>query len=146
MVLRLIEGLISSPLVLIRRRNGGKAGGFLTAGTAALGAPVPSNWVRQSGASGPLSTLLPPPPFVAARCRLPRSFCVLHLAVVGDLIASESKVVKHLDLQPEPSFRGFAVILSEVFYIWPWERKKERHASSSNQRIKKQDSRLPKLY
>lgn len=27
--LRLIEGLISSPLVFIRRRNGGKAGGFL---------------------------------------------------------------------------------------------------------------------
>ena len=53
MDLWLIEGLISSPLVFIRRRNGGKAGGFLTAGTAALGALVPSNWVRQRGAAAP---------------------------------------------------------------------------------------------
>lgn len=44
--LGLIEGLISSPLVFIRRRNGGKPGGFLTAGTAPIQAPVPSNWVR----------------------------------------------------------------------------------------------------
>lgn len=34
--LRLIEGLVSSPLVFIRVKNGGKAGGFLTTGNAVL--------------------------------------------------------------------------------------------------------------
>lgn len=46
----LIEGLISFPLVFIRLKNGGKAGGFLTVGTAVPGDPLSSNWVRHSWA------------------------------------------------------------------------------------------------
>lgn len=51
----LIEGLISTPLVFIRRRNGGKARGFLTTGAAVLQAPVPTKWVRQSVCNRPAS-------------------------------------------------------------------------------------------
>lgn len=80
MDLWLIEGLISSPLVFIRGRNGGKAGGFLTAGTAALGAPVPSNWVRQSGAAAFTHQVWQPWPVVYM------------IALLGALIHSSSQL------------------------------------------------------
>lgn len=75
MDLWLIEGLISSPLVFIRGRNGGKAGGFLTAGTAAFRDPVHSDWVRQSGAAAFAHQIWQPWPvaYITALLRAPDS-------------------------------------------------------------------------